>query len=391
MPGTRLSTFDCDSHVFEPADIWTRYLDPEYRVLARASFWYEQDDDGLTTVILNGQPAPALSPGGINRQAVWRPGMTPEDIGTLDPGRRHPINPGAHDPGARLADMDRMGVDHALLLPTLFSEYFPLIENPDTAWALARAYNDWIFDFSSAAPHRLVPAAVLPVQSVSLAIRELRRVAARGFRAVCIRPSYFHRRFPNHRDYDPLWAAIERHGVAACLVPSAGSTNPEWISSGAYIERVAAHLRIGHSVAEAIAPLMDNAILLTAFCFFGHLERFPLLKLAFLHSGASWLPLALEKAETYLWLMSSTQDVSLEPEEVFFRRPCLIGFDTWESSVARLPDVFGNIAAWGSRYPGHDAAAPSDALAMLERWSTPDEIVSRYMGKNALSFFGLAY
>lgn len=63
---------------------------------------------------------------------------------------------------------------------------------------------------------------------------------------------------------------------------------------------------------------MDNGLLLTTFCFFGHPERFPQLKIAFLHSGASWLPLVLEKAETYLWLMSSTHDVSLEPEEVFF-------------------------------------------------------------------------
>lgn len=389
MSATKLRTFDCDSHVFEAGDIWTSYVDPDYRVLARTAFCYEQDEDGLPAVILNGRPARPLSPGGINRQAIWRPGMTPEEIGSLDPGKRHPINPGARDPKARLGDMDAMGIDQALLLPTLFSEYFPLIENPDAAWALARAYNDWIADFSSAAPHRFVPAAILPVQNVSFAVRELRRVAAKGFRAVCIRPSYFNQRLPNHPEYDPLWAALERHGLVASIVPSPGGTNPEWTSAGAYVDRVASHLRIGHSIAEAVAPVMDNAILLTAFCFFGHLERFPQLKIAFLHSGASWLPLVLEKAETYLWLMSSTQDVSLEPEDVFFQRPSLVGFNSWESSVGRLPDTFGNIAAWGSRYPQHDASGPSDALAMLNHWNAPDSVVPGYMGGNAARFFGV--
>jgi predicted TIM-barrel fold metal-dependent hydrolase len=387
---TKPRTFDCDSHIFEPLDIWTSYLEPDYRVSARTAFWYEQDEDGLPAVILNGRPAKPLSTSGINRQAIWRPGMTPEDVGGLDPERRHPINPGARDPKARLADMDAMGIDQALVLPTLFSEYFPLIDNPDAAWALARAYNDWIGDFSSAAPHRLVPAAVLPLQNASFAVRELRRVAAKGFRAACIRPSYINHRFPNHVDYDPLWTALERLGIAACIVPSPGGTNPEWTSSGSYVDRIAGNLGIGHSIAEAIAPVMDNSILLTAFAFFGHLERFPQLKVAFLHSGASWLPLALEKAETYLWLMSSTQDVSLEPEEVFFNRPSLIGFDTWESGVARLPDVFGNVAAWGSRYPQHDASDTKDVLAMLNHWSTPEAVVTGYIGANAARFFGVA-
>jgi len=381
--------FDCDSHVFEPTDLWSSYLDPEYRVLARSAFYYEVDGGGPATAILNGRPARPLTSNGINRQAIWRPGMTAEQIGSLDPARNHPINPGAHDPDARLADMEAMGIGQALLLPTLFSEYFPLIENPDVAWALARAYNDWLRDFISVSPERLIPAAVLPMQSPGLAVRELTRVAENGFRAIAIRPSYFSQRFPNHRDYDHVWSEIERLGLAVCIVPSAGTTNPEWTSMGPYVERVAAHLRIGHPVAEAVAPMMDSATLLTAFCFFGHLERYPRLKVAFLHAGASWLPLVLEKSETYLWLMSSTQDVSLEPEEVFFGRPSLIGFDTWESGVARLADIYGGIAAWGSRYPQHDASAPEEARAMFQRWNVSDELSGRYLRGNAAAFFGI--
>src|SRR5262245_16702092 len=167
---------DADSHVWEPTDIWERYLDRDYRVLARSAFWHEVDERGIEVTILNGRRARVLQRSGINRQACWRPGMTPEAIGQLDPEVRHPITPGAVDPTARLADMDAMGIDRALLFPTLFAEHFPLVENPDVAWALARAYNDWLLDFARADARRLVPVAVLPLQEPSFAVREVERV-----------------------------------------------------------------------------------------------------------------------------------------------------------------------------------------------------------------------
>src|SRR5262249_2775401 len=272
---------DVQSHVYEPAAVWDRFLDQDYRVAARSAFWHDVDEYGIETTILNGRPVRSLRRSGINRHACWRPGMTPDDIGALDPDVRHAITPGAFDPVARIADMDAMGVDRALLFPTLFGEHFPLVENPDVAWALARAYNDWLLDFASADRRRLVPVALLPMQAPTFALRELDRVLEQGVRVVAIRPSFFQGRYPNHPLYDPVWARLEALDVATCVLPSPGSTNPEWSASGPFVERVAANLRIGHGIAEAVAPFMDSATLLTAMCFYGHLERFPRLRLAF--------------------------------------------------------------------------------------------------------------
>jgi len=333
------AVIDVDSHVYEPVDVWEKYLDRDYRVLARSAFWHDVDPDGIETTVVNGRRAKNLRRSGINRQAWWRPGMTPERIGQLDPETRHPPTPGASDPAARLRDMDAMGVDRALLFPTLFAEHFPMVENPDVAWALARAYNDWIHDFAAADRRRLVPVAVLPMQAPSFAARELERVAARGFRAAFIRPSFFEGRYPNHPMYDPVWKRLEELDVAACVHPSPGSTNPEWTCAGPFVERVAGNLKIGHGVAEAVAPFMDTSTFLTAVAFYGHMEIYPKLKLTIVHTGAAWLELALEKAETYLWLFSGIRDVSLEPADVFFARPSLISFDSWETPVARLPDA----------------------------------------------------
>ena len=96
---------DCDSYVWEPDAVWERYLDADYRVAARSAFYHHRDDAGITTVILNGKPARAMNRTAIVRQAVWRVGMTPEDIGALDPNDPPPITPGANDAAARLAGL----------------------------------------------------------------------------------------------------------------------------------------------------------------------------------------------------------------------------------------------------------------------------------------------
>lgn len=57
--------------------------------------------------------------------------------------------------------------------------------------------------------------------------------------------------------------------------------------------------------------------------------------------------------------------------------------------MARLPDTFGSIAAWGSRYPQHDASGTGVALAMLDHWNTPESVVTNYMGGNAARFSGI--
>jgi len=385
----RIAVLDADSHVFEPAEIWTEHLEPEYRVPARSAFYFHQDADGLCTVILNGRPAPALNYSRINRRAIWRTAITPEEIGRLDPAKPYPINPGANNAAARLRDMDEIGVDKALLFPTLFAEYLPAVENPDLAYALSRAYNNWIADFCKSSPERLFPVGVLPMQDVAFAIEEARRIAARGFKAAFIRPAFIHQQnFLSHRMYRPLWRVLEELSLIAGIHASTGHTNPEWTSVGAFVERVSAKMEIGHSVAEAVAYDADNAIALTAMLFCGHGEDYPGLKLAFVHGGAPLLWLALEKAETYLSFYMA-DDVTLESAELFASRPYLVTFYPWDASFISRNDLFQRMGCWGSRYPHHDASVPQETVTELERSGVPDETIAALMGANAARVYGI--
>jgi hypothetical protein len=382
---------DVDSHVYEPPEVWDR-VPAEFRALARSAFYHEVDQDGNRLTIVNGKPGRELNRSRLVRQAIWRPGRTADDIGQLDPDVFVPLNPGASQVGPRLADMDAMGIDQAVVFPTLFAEYLPLVENPDAA----------------------------AMHAPLLAQRELERAAGKGFTSVLIRPAFYNaprveehtpegeleamvrlmmaqgadmgsRVFVEDRLFRPLWRQIDELGMTACVHPSLGITGPDAISNGGFAERVSQRLGAKHTIAEPIAYMQDADLFMTAAFFHGLLEDHPDLRIAILHSGASWVPLALEKCETYLWLSPQfgRNVVSLEPEEVWDRHPVLVGFDGWEKSVARMPDRIGTKAAWGSRYPQHDTSTPAEARAMLEASSVDADTIERLLGGRAAELFRL--
>jgi predicted TIM-barrel fold metal-dependent hydrolase len=402
---------DIDSHVYEPPSIWEDYIASGERDAAKAAFHHTIDAQGTRTTLLNSAPAKDLNRSKIVRQAAWRPGMSVEEVGGLDPNEFHPLNPGASDPRARLRDLDAMGVAQQIVFPTLFGEYLPQVTDEAAAVSLARGYNDWVWDFASEGDGRLHPVAVLPLQRPESAVAELERAAAKGFGAVMFRPSFYKLNnaevfgamagmmapsqgprpvFIEDKPYRPVWDKAAELGLVACVHPFLGITGPDAISSGAFTERVSSRVGVPHTVAEPIAYMQDADLFVTAAMFHGLLEDLPRLKLAILHAGCSWVPLALEKCETYLWLGGiGSVPVSLEPEDVWERHPLLVSFDSWEKAVARMPDVLADKAAWGSRYPNHDAAGPDEPRGMLADQGLDQSTIDALLGGHARELFSL--
>jgi uncharacterized protein len=413
---------DVDSHVYEPSAIWDEYVPPADRDRVAAAFSSRVSDDGAVATILNGQPANGLNRTSLVRQAIWRPGLTVDDIGGMDPSVAQPITPGAWDPAARLADMDTVGIDRAVVYPTLLNEYLPMIVDRGAAAILCRAYNDWVWDFASAANGRLHPVAAIPLQDPIASVDELDRAHAKGFRSALFRPAFFAvtdpsssigaqmiaamaevqggrravtdgsalRVFIEDQPFRPVFRRCSELGMVACVHPSSNMSGPDAISSGGFAERVSERLGLDHSIVEPIAYMQDADLFMTTVFFHGLFEDLSELRVAIPHSGTSWVPLALEKSETYLWLgAGGGVPVCLEPEEVWERHPVLTSFDSWERSVGRMVDRIGDKAAWGSRYPNHDTGTPEEARAMLESSGVGASTIDRLMGGYASEIFGL--
>ena len=172
---------DCDGHVLEPQEIWTEYVEPEFRSAVRAGMWKEDYPEGGWRVDLNGKVHSDKRGSIAFFGAILRPGLKKDELASItmnSPG--YPIAEGAYDPAARLRHMDLMGIDQVMLLPTFCGMTYTCIEDPKAALGLARAYNNWIDDFCAPDRTRLFPAGIIPQHDNDDAIAEVRRIAELG-------------------------------------------------------------------------------------------------------------------------------------------------------------------------------------------------------------------
>jgi len=403
--------FDCDSHIYEPPEVWDKYIPANHRDFARTHFY--RDADRLISV-KNGKisfrdPNKWKYPG-----ETWHPGLNKQIIGKVSPGTKEwdeqiGRNRSARDPMARLKDMDAAGIDQVMVFPSTFV-YLPLVENAEAAHICARAYNDWVYDYCSADKKRLYPAAVLPIQDADRAIEELRRVAKRGFKSALVRPIFSGAKYPTLPEFDPLWKEFEELGVVLGMhtFPSRGEAmSPELdrcmganrkrlfgdeevlvYSPGQFVANIM-QLMGSRQAGDAAFGFIAEAMTWTAVVLMtGWLEKFSRLKVAILESNCSWLPLVLEKAETYLDLYQHLGEEIGNPHEVFYKN-CHIAFESDEVMALRLWDLFENIGLWSSDMPHLDASDAWEAIDNMTKWSVPQTVQEKLLGGNARRLYGI--
>ncbi len=119
--------FDCDAHINDPIEIWSEYVEPEYRDLVMDTYWKDNKQS-----LLNGRtrvpgaanyefadwsynPASISGPGMQDKRVLRRLQQmrtTPEQKDYLD-------HKGAYESHARLRVMDLMGIDQVVIIPSM--------------------------------------------------------------------------------------------------------------------------------------------------------------------------------------------------------------------------------------------------------------------------------
>jgi len=195
------NVIDADGHILEPVDIWDKYMDPAYRERAPRLIL---DDNGKERLLIEGQVLG--NPKGLGRLGGVgaRDGSVPADTMMYADGR-----PGGFDPHARIKDLDLDGIDAAFLYPSI-GLFSGAVKDPKLAAAMCRAYNRWLADYCKLYPDRLFGIAMLPMQSIELAIEEVRFARTQlGMKGGFLRPNPYNGRMANHPDYDPFWAEVQ--------------------------------------------------------------------------------------------------------------------------------------------------------------------------------------
>jgi len=390
---------DGDGHTFEPDDLWVERMDH-----ARWGDWIPRkvvEDEVYETTYTGG----VVRGGGRELQDAMSAavGMTPKEFHDMLESLRVP---GGHDPHARLADMDRDGIDVAVLYPSMAMFFGPddLIEalhDIDFVTDCQRAYNDWVAEYCSASPKRLFAMAAVPLQDVDRAVAEARRaVGALGLQGVFIRPSAYVDELPlNHSVYDPFWAACQDLDVPVALHPGVHVDTPGACrkfglvaeSENMMVTNMAMdELHGGSGLGQAVGNTVDMVVSMGRLLMGGVCERFPRLRFLFLESGGGWIPTQLERMDEQVKAFPLEKRwLSLLPSE-YFRRQCYAGFEPEEWNLVACAEWLGtDRVLWASDYP-HPEFHPEVVKEVKEAVAgLADDDQARILGRNAVAAYKL--
>jgi predicted TIM-barrel fold metal-dependent hydrolase len=365
---------DCDLHVMEPADLWQRYTDEKFRHLAPIG----KNDviRDLRTVHPNGDPwgAPKLRFDMISGGKAWK-----RDVERY----RH-----YHDQGwssaSQIEAMDVEGIDVAILYPSrgLHTLCEPNMD-PPLAAALARAYNDWLYDFCQGDPNRLIGVAMISPFDIDDAVNETRRAVTQlGFRGVFFRSNIMTERNWGDPYYDPLWATLVELDVPVGFHEAAVSGAPQ---SG---EQFGMDFGLRHAYAFPLEQMKA----IGSMTWGGACARHPKLRVAFLEGNCGWVPWMLWRLDERWELLGDiySKDTTMKPSE-YFKRQCWVSVDCEETSVKYAVDYFGksdNII-FSTDYPHIDAQFPhsSDVFLTLP---LSDEDKRKILWDNCAAFYHAA-
>lgn len=341
---------DSDMHLIEPPDLWQRYIDPAYADQApRGLTEYPRD----LALEVNGTRFPRHS--ALSKKMLHQTRAQQADRYTHAEAR-------GYDAVSQLEALDREGIDIAVLFPSrgLFALAFETMD-PGLSAAIARAYNDWLGDFCSAEPSRLLGSGMVSPHNVEAAADEARRVVQDyGFTSVFMRPNPVCGRYWHHPDYDPLWATLVDLDIPIGFHEGGSGELDTIEQTGSRFDKGI----MGH-VASHPMEMMQACI---SMCMGGVLERFPTLRVALLEGNCAWVPWLLWRMDEHIEWRGAVEapELSLMPSE-YFKRNCYVSIECDElPGVQAVEALDGDCVVFSTDYPHGDSKYPHATEAMMK-------------------------
>jgi predicted TIM-barrel fold metal-dependent hydrolase len=386
MPSRELDfeVFDADNHMYETKEALTRHLPDEYRGVIDYV-----EVRGRTKIVVKGTisdyiPNPTFDvvakPGA--QETYFRKGnpegksyreIIGEPMRCIDAFRA---------PGPRLELMDELGVDRALMFPTLASLVEERLRDDVRAThAVIHALNQWMleewtFDYEG----RIFPTPVITLPIVEKAIEELEWCVENGAKAVLIRPAPVPStdgttRSPGLPEFDPFWQRVVELDVLVGMHASdsgyARYVN-DWEGTREFLPfkpSAFRHVIMSHrAISDAMAAMVCH----------GAFVRFPELRVLCVENGSGFVrPLLHELQEAYRMM---PQDFDENPVDVFKRNVYVHPFH--EEDITGLVGLLGDEhVCFGSDFPHPEGLA--DPLSYIDDLAgLPDESVRKIMGGN---------
>jgi predicted TIM-barrel fold metal-dependent hydrolase len=375
---SEMHVMSADSHVMEPADFWATRLDVKYRDQAPRVV---KNDRGAGYVFV----APGISPfpvaGGFG---TGRSGTELKEH--LSKGYEA-ARPSGWDPAERIKDQDIDGVEAEVLYTTLGMRLFSL-DDAGLQRACFGAYNDWLAEFCSYDPKRLVGNALVSLEDIGEGIKELERCARIGLRGAMIWGSAPEDRPYSSRIYDPFWQAaselempLSLHVITGRGRESKLEVDPKTgnIVSLAGPTRLEMYANVIHEIQRSLTSLIVSGVL----------ERFPRLKLVSAENDVGWLPHYMYRLD-HAWEKYSAltpEPLPLKPSD-YMRRQLWATFQDDPVGPGTYKFFGTNNYMWASDFPHTDSTWPN-SRKVIERdfVGVPDDVTRKIVFENAAKLY----
>ncbi len=327
-----------DGHVQEPRDFFRPRIPAEYHdrlpgIVINAKGEQFQKTEGFREAKLEW-----VQPFEGHEQLRNRSGLTPEE---------------------RLADLALDGTDAEILFP---NKGLVVWATKDASFShlMCKAWNDWAWETFGPFNDRLAPMACIAPASLDDALAEIQRVAALGFKGLCLPckpvfgPPDVDDLNYNLKEFEPLWDCVTDVDLPITFHVSTGRDPRTSRSNGGAVINYTIH-----SLAPTMEPLVN-------ICASGVAERHPTLKFGAIEAGIGWVPWMLEAMdEAYLkhhmWVRPKLDGLPSD----YFRRQ---GFSSFQEdrpglALAREFNLIDNFL-WANDFPHHEGSWPYSAQAI---------------------------
>ncbi len=388
----RIPIIDTDSHVSEPADLWTSRVSRKWGDLVPHVVKDPRGPraDGKTddVWIFGGEVAGAM--GGPAMAGF--DGFLPDHPATLSEA-----HPGAYDAAARVRYMDDVGLRAQVIYPNVGgfgSGRFLKLKEPELMLDCVRAYNDFLADWTSVAPERFIPIMALPFWDVPAAIVEMDRAQKRGLKGIVFgsQPETWGQAMLPDPHWDPIWAAAQDRSLSVNF----------HIISGNGFDLFGGYPGNGqhtNAAKQSAGFFLDNSNAIGDVIMGGICDRFPRLKFVSVESGIGWIPSYLEALD-WQWrnmgAYTEHPERELLPSE-YFRRQVYGCFWFERTSAFRVLDLYPDNWLFETDFPHPTSLSdgPKSSSGKPRDWvdehmaTWPEELLRKVLHDNAAAVYGV--
>jgi uncharacterized protein len=310
-----LKIIDVDSHLSEPADLWTSRAPARYRDLVPR----QHEVNGRTRWVvgedidLGGTGASSV----IDVESAKMYGVGWMKLPATE------VHAASSQPVARTAMLDHLGIHAQVMYPNLAgfgNQAFLRVGDEALRLACAQIYNDAGAEFQEATGQRVFPMALVPWWDIHAAVDEVRRCAAMGLRGcvTCSNPEDSGLPDLSQPEWTPFFEACQelRFPINFHIGSSQRETDfygkTSWPSHGN-------ETRLALGSANLF---MGNARVIGNLIYAGVLERFPGCKFVSVESGVGWIPFYMDALDYEMreTMPNDSKKLSLLPSEYFKRQ-----------------------------------------------------------------------